>query len=382
MIRRICKWLVFKIVYPCSYVLGCVGKVKQNKVIFVENHQDDLSDNFLLLKEALEKSGYQITIHYLKVASSSWTSIIKRTIGLLLDMGTARAVVIAESNSAFGAFRLRKQTRLIQIWHACGAFKKWGFSVANKSFGEDADELKRYSGHKNYTLVPVSGEKVVWAYEEAFGLEAHKNLVVPMGVSRTDVYFDKEKIKFAKDKIREFVGFEKRIILYAPTFRGDIKGASYPEGFDIEKFCDKLGDSCVLLIKNHPFVKNKYKIPEKFSSVCYEIVDEYSMEELLMSADVCVTDYSSIVFEYSLLKKPILFYAYDLDAYYDERGFYYSYEEFVPGPIVKTMEELIEQINNVEQIELSKVEKFAKAYMSGCDGHSTERLVSYIEGGC
>ena len=85
---------------------------------------------------------------------------------------------------------MRKETQMVQVWHACGAFKKWGCSVADKTFGDSMKDLKQYSGHRNYTLVPVSGEEVCFAYEEAFGLEKDCHIVRPLGVSRTDVLFD------------------------------------------------------------------------------------------------------------------------------------------------------------------------------------------------
>ncbi|MBO5089120.1 MAG: CDP-glycerol glycerophosphotransferase family protein, partial [Lachnospiraceae bacterium] len=110
---------------------------------------------------------------------------------------------------------------------------------------------------------------------------------------------------------------------------------------------------------------------------CIEAGQDLLIEELLMVSDVCITDYSSIIFEYSLLNKPMFFFAYDLEEYYDERGFYYPYEEFVPGPIVKTTKELIQQLHCIEEYDISKIEAFCKQYMSACDGHSTKRILDY-----
>ena len=379
MITNICKWLVFKGVYPICYSLASLKKVNRSKVIFVENHQDALSDNYELLYKQLETRGFELHVHYLKVASSGWFGIILRTLRLIFDMATAGCVFVNESNSVFGSFKLRRGTKLIQVWHACGAFKKWGYSVADKTFGDDKKTLERYCAHSNFTLVPVSGKKVCWAYEEAFGLQSKPGIVKPMGVSRTDVYFKEERKQQAYDKLQTLESFiaGRKIILYAPTFRGDIRTATAPDKMDLKKML-QLQDEYVIFIKNHPFVKQKTAIPAECQNFCMEIEEQLSIEDLIIIADICVTDYSSIVFEYALMKRPILFFAYDLEDYYDERGFYYLYDEFVPGPIVCTTEEIIQQIRQIEQFDRKRLEIFCEQYMSGCDGHSTERILEYI----
>ena len=143
MINRIVKWIVFKCIYPISYRMSALKPLRRRKVLFVENHQDTLSDNFLRLYKNLEEREYEIHVHFLKVAESGWKDIIIRTLRMIFDMADAKCVFISESNSVFGAFRLRKGTKLVQVWHACGAFKKWGFSVAEQSFGDDRKELMR-----------------------------------------------------------------------------------------------------------------------------------------------------------------------------------------------------------------------------------------------
>lgn len=381
MLKSICKWIVFKWIYPVCYYVGRLRSIRFRKIVFVENHAEQISDNFLLLYNLLKQKNYDIHVHYLKVSASSWGRIIIRTIALIWDMSTARCVFLSESNSVFGAFTLRENTKLVQLWHACGAFKKWGYSVADKTFGDDKKTLDIYSGHRNYDLVSVSGEAVCWAYEEAFGLQEAPGIVIPLGVSRTDVYFSDKRKQQAYLRLSEFnVLKEKRkIILYAPTFRGDIRHAKAPDKLDLGVLYE-LCTEYVVLVKNHPFVKEPMKIPEPYQDFCKEITDQIPMEDLLMVADICVTDYSSVIFEYALMQKPMIFFAYDLEEYYDERGFYYPYEDFVPGPIVKTTKELVECIENIEQFDTEKIRLFRQRYMSGCDGHSTERILRNVLG--
>lgn len=379
MFRRICKWVIFKWLYPALYHIGCCRRFHTDRILLVENHAEQLSDNFTLLYDCLKQKEYDVKVHYLRIASSGWGSIIFRTCSMIWDMAVARCVFISESNSVFGAFKLRKGTKLVQLWHACGAFKKWGYSVAEKSFGDDKKELDTFCGHRNYDLVPVSGKAVCWAYEEAFGLENRPGIIKPLGVSRTDAYFSEERRKEAFKHLRQF-GFpikDRKIILYAPTFRGDIEHAKAPDQLDLH-ILSRLKEQYVFMIKNHPFVKERMVIPKQYQDFCVEVTDELSIEDLLITADICVTDYSSIVFEYSLLQKPILFFAYDLEDYYDERGFYYPYESFVPGPIVKSTEGLVSELGRIEQFDRKKLSDFCKQYMGGCDGHSTKRILEYV----
>ncbi len=380
MLSRICKRIVFKGVYPMIYFLGSLRKVEKQKVLFVENHCDCLSNNFELLYETLCERGLSCHTHYLKVVTSSWRQIIIRTIQMIWDMSNAGCVFLNESNSVFGAFDLRKETKLIQIWHACGAFKKWGYSVADKSFGDSRRDLELYSGHSNYTYVPVSGAAICWAYVEAFGLEDKADIVKPIGVSRTDMYFSNERKQRAYQNVQHFLhntfGKERKIILYAPTFRGNIKNAKSPTQLQLQQF-EKYEKEYILIVKQHPFVQKGYSIPKECRGFCVEAGSELSIEDLILTADICVTDYSSIVFEYSLMNKPIIFFAHDLNTYYDERGFYFPYEEFVPGPIVRTTEELVYELDNIHTYDINKITTFVAKYMNGCDGHATERIIQY-----
>lgn len=379
MMKCIVKWLVFKLIYPCWYGIAAKKHINRHKVIFVENHQEYLTDNFERIYKEFQRRNYDIRVYYLKVASSGWKDIIVRSLRLIWDMGDARFVFINESNSLFGAFSLRGETEIIQLWHACGAFKKWGYSVADKSFGEDSRALKQYSAHRNYSLVPVSSDEVCWAYEEAFGIEG-KGIVKPLGVSRTDLFFEETFHREACSRLHQLIPQSKgkKVILYAPTFRGEIRDAVAPDALQIEDFYKRFHGEYVLLIKNHPFVKKEMEIPAECTEFCIDIGNKLSIAELLVVSDLCITDYSSIIFEYSLLHKPIFFFAYDLESYYDERGFYYPYETFVPGPVVKTSEELADAVTQINRFDYDKLETFRHRFMSGCDGHATERIIEEI----
>ena len=109
------------------------------------------------------------------------------------------------------------------------------------------------------------------------------------------------------------------------------------------------------------------------------MTEELEIDELLCTCDICISDYSSLIFEYSLFEKPMIFFAYDLKDYDDWRGFYYDYEELTPGPVVQTTEEVIECIKNTEvNFDPEEIREFRNKFMSACDGHATERLIELI----
>ncbi|MBQ7129054.1 MAG: CDP-glycerol glycerophosphotransferase family protein, partial [Clostridia bacterium] len=171
----------------------------------------------------------------------------------------------------------------------------------------------------------------------------------------------------------------KKVILYAPTFRGRVASARTPNQLNLGMFEDHFGDDYVLLFKHHPFVKKIPVISDEFAQFAFDVTQTLDIEDLLCTADICITDYSSLVFEYSLFEKPIIFYAYDLENYCDWRGFYYDYYEISPGPVFSTNKEMIYYIENLDtRFDKVKIKDFRKKFMRSCDGNSTDRILRYI----
>lgn len=147
---------------------------------------------------------------------------------------------------------------------------------------------------------------------------------------------------------------------------------------DIKALKENFGSEWVLLVKRHGFVKKEWDIPEDCQDFAFDITEHMPIEDLLFTADMCITDYSSLIFEYSLFERPMIFYAFDLDEFYDYRGFYYPYDySFLPGPIVKTNEELINAIKQ-GKADPTVISDFRERFMGACDGRSTERIADYI----
>jgi CDP-ribitol ribitolphosphotransferase len=219
----------------------------------------------------------------------------------------------------------------------------------------------------------------VWAYEEA--MCTPPGVVKPVGISRTDVFFDEDFKAAARERFyKEFPeARDKKVILYAPTFRGRVASAKSPDVISVPLMNHVFKDEYVLVFKHHPFVKKRPKISERYDSFAKDMTDTMNIEDLLIVADICISDYSSLVFEYSLLGRPMIFLAHDLDNYYDWRGFYYDYREFVPGPILSNVDEVVEYIQHIdERFDPAVVEAFREKYMSSCDGHCTQKIYDLV----
>lgn len=380
-LRRIRKHYRYKVYFPKVYSSYCTEPVQENKVLFLEMRFTKLSNSFELIYKALEESGeYDLKCSYVQFNFIRGREFTQRVNEMLKELATAKYVFVDDASLILSSIPLRKETVAINLWHACGAFKKFGRSTAELKFGSSAATLDKYPNYGNLTHVTVSSPEVIWAYEEAMHLP--KGIVKATGVSRTDQFYDKEFVESRKQKLYEIMpeAKGKKVILYAPTFRGHVATASSPDRIDFERFCRELGNEYVIVCKHHPFVKNPPIIPEELQHFARDLTKYLSIEDLLCCADICISDYSSLVFEYSLFEKPMIFYAYDYDNYCDWRGFYYDYSEFTPGPVVQTEDELLNSIKNVDtQFDKQKVIDFKEKFMGSCDGHATERIIALMK---
>lgn len=369
---------------PQQYREHATQPVDESKVIFVEPNYDTLSNNFqLVYKRIAEDSNYHIVEHHLRQIYVTNEEYEENCRKLVEDVATAKYVFLDEASRIIGCLPMRPETKVVQLWHGCGAFKKFGFSTAELIFGPDYETMLRYPQYGNLTYVTVSSPEVAWAYAEAMNIQNPEQVIQPIGNSRTDVFYDEMRKSQAREKLEQLMPLAKgkKVILYAPTFRGRVKRATSAL-VDVEQFAAAFSKEYVLLIKHHPIVKNPPEIPEEYTgSFAYDMTKDMSIEELLFVADICISDYSSLVFEYSLLERPLIFFAYDLDEYCDWRGFYYNYDELTPGPVLKTNEEMIDYIKNIEDsFDRKQIADFKEKFMSACDGHATDRIMEMVFG--
>lgn len=284
-------------------------------------------------------------------------------------MVRSRVIVTDDYNRYLRYFPLRRGQRVIQLWHACGAFKKFGRRGTNLSLFADS------ATHAQYNMVTVSGEHVRSIYADAFNLDP--NRIRALGCPRTDDFFDPDLTAATKEKIYlAHPEFRNRfIILYAPTFRdiNNNRQEFHPE-IDFAALSAGLREDQMFIICPHPIMQNEI-VDGDYENI--RVIRDFSTNDMMFVSDMLLTDYSSVIFEYALLQKPIAFYCYDLSTY--DRGFYLNYPDDLPGDVYETQEELMSYLVDADrQVLTEKYRTFTERYMSACDGHSCERIAALI----
>lgn len=235
--------------------------------------------------------------------------------------------------------------------------------------------------HAQYNLVTVSSESIRSIYADAFNIDIQK--VKSLGCPRTDYFFDPDWIHKTKESIYKVYPEwrNKKIILYAPTFR-DVNGdrSEFHPELDFKELSEKLLPDQIFVVCPHPVMKNNI-VDGEYDNI--RVIREFSTNDMMHVSHVLITDYSSVIFEYALLNKPIAFFCYDLVNY--NRGFYLNYPDDLPGNVYETQEELVQFICDEDRhIITERHTRFVERYMSACDGHSCERIAglinSYMEG--
>ncbi len=292
--------------------------------------------------------------------------------------------VVTNSNLDYGISKKRGQV-FLQTWHGtplkklrCDIEIETGNalnSLAEINQKNDLDVV-RY----DYFISPsaFASEK----FTSAFNLVklGKEDIIIETGYPRNDLlfHFDENYAESVKEKL--CLPKDKKVILYAPTFRDnqhDGAGYTYDTHIDFEELKQELSDEYVILFRAHYFVASQFDF-SRFEGFIFDVSGLDDITPLYTITDLLITDYSSVFFDYANLKRPMIFYMYDLEEYADAiRGFYIDIAE-LPGPIVKTEEELIEAIKSNNLTYDEKYREFNKKYNSLDDGNASRRVVEKL----
>ena len=343
----------------------------RDKVTLISRQSDSASEDFLMLKAEIEKQSpkteVKILSKKLRKSPGALISYIGHIFVQMYHIATSKTVVIDSYCIAVSVLKQRRSLRVVQIWHAMGALKRFGLSILGEEEGSDPKLAKAMRMHRNYTHVLASGKACVKPFAEAFGCD-EKSIVIG-SLPRVDRLMSEEIKQRTIDKIfdiyqelKQAKDCDKKIIVYAPTFRKH-KDIST----EIEDLINTISsEERIIVIKKHPLMK-----------LCIEdrpgviIDDTFSTEEMLYIADYVIADYSAIVFEAALLNKPMCFYAFDLDEYMASRSFYLDYEKDMPGAICKDVDE-VETVLKDFCFDLEAVKNFAHNYVEKTEGVTKE----------
>jgi CDP-ribitol ribitolphosphotransferase len=355
----------------------------RERVVLASTHSEKLQGNLAFIHAELMRRGLSgrvvCLLHSPSVGFAGKAAMLAYGIRAEFFLATSRVFIVDDYFFPLYVAHKKSETTVIQVWHAAGAFKKVGYSTLGKSFGATESLVRRVAIHSNYDYCLAASTMSVPAYSEAFHQPAER-FVTDIGIPRTDLFFDETRVNAAPRSVREHFGIpaDKRIALYAPTFRGDSRfEAAYHDSLDLERMKEACGDTWVLLVRLHPFVRQGAPIPHQLADFAIDASDHPDINELMLASDVLITDYSSAIFEFALLERPMIFFAPDHEAYEAERGFYFDYRTGVPGPVLSSTDEVARALVE-DRFDLDRVAAFRRNAFDVADGHASERFVTEL----
>ncbi|WP_217136035.1 bifunctional glycosyltransferase/CDP-glycerol:glycerophosphate glycerophosphotransferase [Leucobacter chinensis] len=295
----------------------------------------------------------------------------------------SRAQYLVNNVYFFTWFRKREYQTYIQTWHGT-PLKKIG-----RSYWEDQQRsefwirtMEEQAAGWDYLISPsrFASEKLVHEFR-------FKGQLLEVGYPRNDV------LTLPDDQdtraIRQRLGIPdgKRIVMYAPTWR-DNKSARGWEAeivtfLDLDKFSSELGDDVVILMRGHGHNARAGSKTDETETVI-DVTYYPEINDLYRVADLVITDYSSVMFDYAVTKKPMVFFAPDLEQYGEGvRGFYLDYEDLIPGPLVEKAEDVAKTVQTMLLSSWQPDEKYERFYEQYCalnDGLASERTVQAVWG--
>lgn len=349
-------------------------KVREDRVTLIEKLDTGGVGSLFDIQKECERRGLPLSFHVIRHADYE---VSLRNLPGLFALFTKKAYYMATSAHIFlndnfmpmAYMDIAPETTVVQLWHGMGSFKKFGGSTDLEP--ELLEELQKVN--ENVTHILASSEHIRKNYAEAFCVPEGK--VLAIGCPQADYYFRNHDIRAVRKRLEEqFPQMKgKKLALYAPTFRDDAeRDRELLSHFDFEKFNRQCGNEYCLAVRLHPQIQSS-KVPQQVP----DLTGYPDVRELLLVTDLLIADYSSIAVEYSLLERPILLYAFDKEWYLDQdRGFYYDYEDTAPGPILTTMDNLCECIQQ-QSWDIDKVKAFARLHNDFFDTQSARRVVEF-----
>lgn len=291
----------------------------------------------------------------------------------MYHIATSKAVILDTYCIPISLLKQRESLVVIQMWHALGAFKKFGYSILDQKEGSSSRIAKLMRMHKNYTYVLASSEYTAAFFAEAFQVEREQMRVFPL--PKTDLLLEDELKEEIISSIYEtyprLKERKKKVIVYAPTFRKDDSQAvalqeavsDLIQAIDFEKY--------ELVLKPH-ILSN---ISIDHDMVIYD--KKFTSLEFFHVADVIITDYSAVLFEAVMLNKPIYFYAFDYEKYMENRSFYIDFHTELPGKIVQNAKGLMKIVEE-DVVDYEKIKCFREKMVEPCKRSYTDDFSDFL----
>jgi CDP-ribitol ribitolphosphotransferase len=346
------------------------------RILFASEQRQELGGNLLRIRDRMVERGLDTDFEFsysFRVPTRE-SSNKQSTLRAVYLLARADYVFIDDFFALLDSVKLDPSTILTQVWHAGSGFKAVGYSRFGK-YGSP----KLQNAHRKYTYAITGSTHLVPVYAEVFGIE--ESAVVPTGLPRIDTFIDPVRTEqVTEDIYRQYPDLrDKKLILFAPTFRGrGIRDAYYPyDKIDFDALYEYCGEDTVVLFRMHHFVDEPTPIPEEYRDRMRDFSHFPNGNDLLHVVDLMITDYSSIIYEYSLLNRPMLFFAYDKDVYAATRGFHRDYIDTAPGKVVTTFDDLLTAMRD-EDFEQWRRDQFLRENFDHVDTHSADRVIDWL----
>ncbi len=358
--------LFLRLIY-CVYKLFPI----KNRIVFFSRQSNEASvDAMLLANEVYKKDSQVQIIQEFKCIPDSWMGKIGYCFYMLTRQmylfATSKVVILDGYCILASVLNHKKDLRIVQMWHAMGALKKFGYAALGNEEGKDPEISKILQMHRNYDYVICSSENCVNYYEEAFRIEKEKIIIASL--PRVDLLVDSKKVSFTQEKIyKTYPNLrKKKNILYVPTFRMNAKMQEKVQDLIAKIDLTKYN----LIVKLHPLTKENMELGQVLEC------EEYSALELLDIADYVISDYSAFIFEVAVAQKPLFLYTFDLEEYIQQRGFFIDYCKEMPSKQYRCAGEVAKAIER-DEFDMKKIKQFADEYVeykSGC----SQKLADFI----
>jgi CDP-glycerol glycerophosphotransferase (TagB/SpsB family) len=285
---------------------------------------------------------------------------------------TARLFVVDNAYLPIHVAPHRRGTTVVQVWHAVGALKRFGVDVVTP-----LPEPERTFLHRYYDYVIAAADVARGPYAAALRTPVER--VLALGGPRTDFFFDEAAMAAARNRVLashpQLVG--RRVVLYAPTFRGRGRDKRGAPPLDAARLRAALPADHALVLKTHPNLD-----PSATTTDGYDVVIDPATEinELFAATDIFVTDYSSSIFEWALLRRPLILLTADLREYEKDPGLYLDYRTDMIGTQVRDADEVASAIFE-QRFDLAPYPAFIARHLGASDGRASSRFVERFLGG-
>ncbi|MBR1864290.1 MAG: CDP-glycerol glycerophosphotransferase family protein [Ruminococcus sp.] len=343
---------------PALYNRAAKKDIQKGLVVFADAHHNSCPFSMKMIRYKTAKiGGLEIRDMYLDFQRCSKLRLIKYLWDFMALYARAEYVFICDNFLPAASCKKRSGTKVIQLWHSGGLLKKAGYDTEETVPGYYKGEV-----YGNCDLWTVSAPCVVPVMESS--MHQPEGVVQATGISRTDVYFNERYNRLCVEKFYEKHpdAKGKTVVLWAPTFRGNAAQPYVVGEEEVEKACRECG--FYLIKKLHPHMRGGGEtIPT---------------ERLFAVADLLITDYSSVVFDYLAYSKPFVFFVPDKEEYLAKRGLYVDLESF-PSSCAENCEELAAAMKKeLERRSRAELTLCYNYHMMYCDGKATDRIIKKV----